>query len=307
MSRRWNAYLALTVLLAAALAGCGGSASGARSVSAPTATVPPASPTPTVPTSPTVLPTVTPDGSPCGDYMSQQAGVIREGDLLIGQAFTDAETIRYQLPDGTPLQPLKVPQQSANGQFPGWPVSTLGASGVFAPICNASAATAHTVQGARVKLTGFTAYSGQLSEWDYCAGYYARPAGVTPNNCDRGTAPTDEPLQAAFAANASVGTIVATTQPQPPYEGFGPLPAILPPGIVMYLNVGLIAPTAMGTYTFAVSITVDGAELPFTGGASMLLAPVAHTWNGQACTPAGMLARIPPATNPPTPYICPIS
>lgn len=310
MSCRRNVCLALALLLAAVLAGCGGGASGARSVSAPTATVPSASPaslTPTAPTGPTVLPTVTPDGSPCSSNMSQQPGVVREGDLLIGPAFTDAEAILYQLPDGAPLQPLKVPQQSANGQFPGWPVSTLGASDVYAAVCNASAATAHTIQGARVKLGGFTPYSGQLNEWDYCAGYYTRPAGVTPNNCDRGTAPTDEQLQAAFAANAPVGTIVATTQPQPPYEGFGPLPAILPPGIVMYLNVGLSAPTAPGTYAFAVSITVDGTQLPFTGATSMLLAPVAHTWNGQACTSAGMLARIPPATNPPAPYICPIS
>ena len=47
--------------------------------------------------------------------------------------------------------------------------------------------------------------------------------------------------------------------------------------------------------------------MPFTAGVPMLLAPVAHVWNGQACTAASMLAQIPPATNPPTPYICPVS
>lgn len=173
--------------------------------------------------------------------MSQQSSIIRAGDLLVAPAFADTETTLYQLPDGTPLQPLKVPQQRSNGQFAGWPVSTLGASDIYAAVCNGSTATAHTVQGARVKLAGFTAYSGQLSAWDYCAGYYARPAGVTPNNCDRGTAPTDEMLQAAFASDAPVGTIVAATQSAPPAEGFGPLPAVLPPGSVMYLHLGLTA------------------------------------------------------------------
>ncbi len=54
-------------------------------------------------------------------------------------------------------------------------------------------------------------------------------------------------------------------------------------------------------------MTADGTPLPFTGEGSLLLAPVAHVWNGQACTSSGMLAQIPPATNPPTSYICPIS
>ncbi|HEX6799930.1 MAG TPA: hypothetical protein VF116_19620 [Ktedonobacterales bacterium] len=299
MSRRWYAGLALIVLLAVALAGCDGGAS--------TATARTVSPTATAPSGPTSWPTVTPSGTPCRDYMSQQSSIIRAGDLLVAPAFADTETTLYQLPDGTPLQPLEVPQQSSNGQFAGWPVSTLGASDIYAAVCNGSTATAHTVQGARVKLAGFTAYSGQLSAWDYCAGYYARPAGVTPNNCDRGTAPTDEMLQAEFASDAPVGTIVAATQSAPPAEGFGPLPAVLPPGSVMYLHLGLTAPVAQGTYAFAVSITVDGAQLPFTGAASLLLAPIGHSWNGQGCTSSAMQAQIPPATNPPTPYICPTS
>ena len=239
--------------------------------------------------------------------MGQQPEVVRVGDLLVSPTFADIGAILYQLPDGTPLQPLKVPQQNSNGQYPGWPVSTLGVSDVFAAVCNASAATTHTVEGVRVKLSGFSAYSGQLGAWDCCAGSYARPTGVTPNNCDRGSAPTDEMLQATFAASAPIGTIVAAAQPDLPSEGFGPLPAVLPPGIVMYLHVGLVAPKAQGTYAFQVSITVDGTQLPFSSAASLLLAPITHTWNGQACTSSAMLAQIPPATNPPTPYICPTS
>ncbi len=85
------------------------------------------------------------------------------------------------------------------------------------------------------------------------------------------------------------------------------LPAVLPPGIIMYLHVAITARAPHGTYSFAVSVTADGAQMPFTSSASMLLAPVAHVWNGQACTASSMLSQIPPATNPPTPYICPVS
>lgn len=308
MSRRQTLRLALALItvLAVALAGCGGSTTSARSTSASTVT--PRTSTPTVPDGPTPWPTVTPDGTPCGNNMGQQPGVVRVGDLLVAPAFADIGAILYQLPDGTPLQPLKIPQQSSNGQFPGWPISTVGAKDVYAAVCNASTTTAHRVQGARVKLTSFSPYSGQLNAWDYCAGYYARPAGVTPLNCDRGAAPTDEMLQATFASNSPVGTIVAATQSgPPPSDGFGPLPAVLPPGIIMFLHLGLTAPVAQGTYAFAVSVTVDGTQLPFTNAALLLLAPIAHTWNAQACTSSGMLAQIPPATNPPTPYICPTS
>lgn len=307
MSYRLKMSLAFAVLLAVLLAACGEGTS-ARQAGTPTTTPLAATPTSTAPTGPTPWPTVTPGYSPCGSVMSQQVGIVRMGDLLLVPTFTDPESILYQLPAGTPLQPLKVPPVETNGQFPGWPVSTLGASDVYVAVCNASATTTHRVQGARVKLAAFTPYSGQLSVWDYCAGYYARPAGVTPNNCDRGAPPMDEMLQGAFASNAAIGTIIAATPAGlPPSGGFGPLPAVLPPGIVMYLHVALTAPAAPGTYAFAVSMTLDGIQLPFTGTSSMLLAPLAHTWNGQACTSSGMLAQIPPATNPPTPYICPIS
>jgi hypothetical protein len=75
----------------------------------------------------------------------------------------------------------------------------------------------------------------------------------------------------------------------------------------MYLNVQLTTPAAPGTYAFAVAMRADGVTLPFTAGTAMLLAPIAHTWNGQACMAATMLGQIPPATTPPTPFICPVS
>jgi len=305
MSRPLRPQLATALILAlmVALAACGASPQGQRpAVVSPTSSIL-ADMTP----SPSAVPTVTPGYEPCAQELESQHDVTRVGDLILQPAFSDPDSILFQLPDGTPLRPLKVPAQTSTGQYPGWPTSTLDGSPIYAAVCNGSATTAHTVQGARVKLVAFTPYTAALSEWDFCSGYYARPAGVTPENCDRGSAPMDEGLQATFAGNAQPGTIVTATQTLPNNSTFGPLPAVLPPGVVMYLYIGLTAPTAPGTYTFAASITADGSQLPFTGGTSMLIAPVAHVWNGQACTSAGMLAQIPPATNPPTPYICPTS
>jgi hypothetical protein len=309
MSRYLRLACLLTLTLTLVLAACDSGVTARPAADAPTtaATHSTAPATAMATATASVLPTVTVDYQPCANYASKWAGIVRVGDLMLLPNFTDPDANLYQLPDGTPLKPLRVPPQSTTGQFPGWPTSTLGATTIYAAVCNASSSTPHMIQGARVKLTGFTAYGGQLSEWDYCAGIYARPAGVAPNNCDRGSSPIDEKLQATFAADAQPGADVTATQPAPPYQGFGPLPAVLPPGIIMYLNVQLTAPTASGTYTFAVALTTDGAMLPFTASTSMLLAPVAHVWNGQACSSSSMLAQIPPATNPPTPYICPVS
>lgn len=301
--------LALTLILALALAGCSDSSLAA---SGNTPTVDPLATTPASASSPTTAssssqPTVTPNAQNCGDEWSGVTGLTRAGDLLFTPTIPTIDAILDPLPAGVPLQPLKLPQQNATGQYVEWPTDTIGTNSILVSVCNASRTTSHTIQGARVKLANFVAYTSQLNAWDFCAGFYARPAGVTSNNCDRGSAPVDEQLQAVFASTAQPGTVVASTQPGGSGGSFGPLPAALLPGSAMYLNVTITAPTAPGTYTFAVSLTVDGASFPYTSNTSLLLAPIAHQWNGQACTTSGMLAQIPPATNPPTGYICPAS
>ncbi len=52
---------------------------------------------------------------------------------------------------------------------------------------------------------------------------------------------------------------------------------------------------------------MDGGQLVYgtTGTTPAFFAPVAHAWDGQYCTSSAMQAQIPPATNPPTYYLCP--
>ena len=69
---------------------------------------------------------------------------------------------------------------------------------------------------------------------------------------------------------------------------------------------GIVPPTAAGYYTFAFGLAIDGATPAFAVVApATLLAPVAHEWTGDACLAPEMQTQIPPATNPPTFYLCP--
>jgi hypothetical protein len=112
------------------------------------------------------------------------------------------------------------------------------------------------------------AYGGQLNALDYCAGAYAPFTGVSPNDCNRGSAPIDEQLQAVIGPTAPVGGAVVATQPDTLSGGCGPLPATFPLGVVMYLNVSLPVGT-QGSSRFAISFGADGATRPATGEAPL--------------------------------------
>jgi hypothetical protein len=305
--------IVLLVILALAQAACA-SPSGTASTSTTSTTGTSATPTPfaiTPAATSTPEATATPQGyQPCGSYMGSQTGATRIGDLYLTSAGAYSDATLYQLPDGTVLKPLAVPQRSSTGAFAGWPASLLGVSAIIAGVCNSSATASHTIQGVRLKLNAFAPYSGSLNQWDYCDGYYTRPQGAQYNNCDRGGPPQDESFQASFAAGAPVGAVANAAQTAaigPQDGGLGPLPVKLPPGRILFMYVTFTAPTAPGVYTFALSITADNFALPFRAAAPALLAPVAHTWTGHACTAPGMLSQIPASASASTHYICPKS
>ena len=89
---RWALTCMLTLALTLSFAGCGSNATGRPSAAEPIATS-----SPTVPASPTTQPTVTPDSQPCSDYVSKEAGVIHDGELLLLPTFTDPDALLYQL------------------------------------------------------------------------------------------------------------------------------------------------------------------------------------------------------------------
>jgi hypothetical protein len=191
--------------------------------------------------------------------------------------------------------------------------------GYWLAICNMST-TPHTIGRVDVRLDSVTPYTAQLNEWDECSSIYSRTFGVQGGGCG-GANLQDEYLHAPFAANVTAGTTVTATQTGTGDSGlkgngmYGPLPVTLQPGQVMTIDVGMgpdgpgyQAFSIAGTYIFSFGLGVDGQAPVFAlSSPPTLLAPPAHEWNGQACTSAAMQAQIPPATNPPTFYICPVS
>ncbi len=80
----------------------------------------------------------------------------------------------------------------------------------------------------------------------------------------------------------------------------------LPPNSLLTVGVAFTVPTTPGAYTFVLDAVSGAGTLPYSGSTWPLLnAPIAHMWGGPECNTATMLAQIPAATNPPTPYICP--
>jgi hypothetical protein len=285
-------------------------------------------PRPTTP-APTLAPTATPAptaiptanltaGQPCAPGPHDTHTYYQLGDLVVRQIGFGLAYPSQQLPDGTPLAPLKLTNNVVNNEFPGSPavnphLQEPGGGFTFA-VCNASATQSHVLQSISVKIQSATPYTGQLSSWQFCDGDYARPGPAFFGGCGGGYA-GDEYLHATFAADAGAGASVVAAQtgtgatPVFGSQNAPPLPLTLPFGKFVEINVGLTAPTAPATYTFSFGVAVDGATpVYFSDSQPTLLAPVAHKWTGPACEQPAMLAQIPTAvTNPPTRYICPES
>ena len=162
-----------------------------------------------------------------------------------------------------------------------------------------------------MRLDSFAAYSGQLNEWNPCGTAYNTQTGTAGGGCGGGLA-VNEYLQAAFPANASVGaTVVAGRQssatPTDPTNPFPPAPVALTPGQSVSLALGFQPPATPGVYTFSIGVSVDAAApLYISTTPTALYAPVAHAWDGQACTTPTMKAQI-PVSSTPTYYIYPKS
>ena len=295
------AIAAVLIGLLLALAGCGTSVTASRTSS------PSASPPPGSPLAPTPLPTVDPAQLPpaCRDI----APAVRVGGLFAG-AQAHLGNISYphvHLPEGTPLKPLQVP--SVNPQLssdaPTNPDLRAWGGGYVVALCNGSAQP-HTIHAVAVQLESVTPYTGQLNEWVFCAAPYTRSFRTGGGGCGGGPG-QDEYVHGAFAPTALPGTVIETTQtPGIPSDRYGTLPWTLPPGATILIDVGIVPPTAAGYYTFAFGLAIDGAMPVFAAVApATLLAPVAHEWTGEACLAPEMQSQIPPATNPPTFYLCP--
>lgn len=306
MTIGWRGVLPLLALGALLLAGCGQTTRGTgASVTAPTATSAPtatpiATPLPTAPASEAA--------AICGQrWNTRMEPILHVGDLYISTTrLAGFAAPGIFLPDGTLLQPLKVAMGDTSLLSVGPAVNPqlleyTDQGGFEINVCNASVSQSHVVQGVHVTLASFTPYSGQLNMWKNCdmAYTHAQPGG---GGCG-GHYAADEYLRATFAQDAPAGTSVTAAQTASEPGGHGPMPVTLKAHDSTILNIGVVRPTASGTYQFSFTVTVDGTDYAPANPPATLFAPVAHEWSGGAC--AKFSAQIPPDTTPPTYYVCP--
>lgn len=307
---RWWACVLLATMTLAACGTPSGSLGSGTTVSTPGAS---ARATDTPSTS-TLIPVGNPAGTPspfddviCSANATSSSfeTITRSGDLQLAtylDAGYYANTV--QVPDSTPLAPVKV-ELGANGVVV--PSSWFGPvnSALLFRVCNLSNTHAHTLQAVSVRLSALSPYTGHLNAWDRCSDLYSRSGGAGHVCGDSGWSGPSHWFDATFAPGATVGSTVDAMYHSPAAYEF---PVTLPPGKGIVLGISIATYPTPGTYRFTAGMSVDGQAPVFAADTrAVLYAPVAHTWAGQYCTSSAMQAHIPPATNPPSYYICPQS
>ncbi len=321
--RRSLAASALVMpLLLASLAGCaptGGASTGGATATAPadTTTVAPVN-TPSL----TMPPTMRIASGACGPHFPDTTALTSAGGLAVTQT-SGMSNMAYpetQIPSGQPAAPMLAPDSVgttsgvAGATLLVNPGLTEKGGGYVLLICNPSSQP-HSLSAARVSIAAVEPFTDQLGAWAPCQGAYYPVGGYVAGGCGGADFET-EYMHATFATSAQTGATVTATQTgtnvgmsgaagdlQP-----GPLPVTLQPGQTMTIEIGVTPPSAPGYYTYAFSLTVDGASTGVVTYSPMtLIAPVARIWSGAACKTSAMQAKIAQMPTPTqnTAYICP--
>lgn len=261
-------------------------------------------PTPT--TQPTEAPTaatigVVDSGHPCSADTSGQTSYVRIGDLEVSQVGFALAYPANKLPSNLdPSKPYQLPDNLPNPPNP--PVNPTG--GYSLTVCNTSGSASHVIRSLTVGIAAFSAYSGPLNTYMFCDTFYQRPNGPSGGGCGGGMT-LDEQLRASFAANATSGAQVTTTQDNS-FSGLNapPLPVSLGPGQMLIIALRVIMPTAPGTYTFAFGLNYDtSTAAPISTMQPTLFDSAAAKWTGSNCTKPALLSQI-PASDTTGKYVC---
>jgi hypothetical protein len=289
------AALLLVGLAAALFTMISRTANSPAHIGAATSTVPVATATATL------APSVVNAGHPCSSDNSGQTKYARIGALKVSYARFSLAYPAGELPATLdPAKPYLLPDNLPGP--PSLPVnpSTDQGNGYLLTICN-TGATSHVIRSLTVGITAFTAFSGPLNTFAGCDGWFQRPGSLTGGGCGGG-ASLDERLQASFAADATTGVSVTTTQVGTGNRGGNannqttpPLPVSLGPGQMLVIGVGVTPPSAPGVYTLAFALNYDDVTAaPISTMQPTLFDSAAVAWNGQNCEAPALLSQIPP-------------
>lgn len=293
------APVGLIVGLILVLAGCGASTTPGVALSgSPAATL-----GPTATPRPTLAPT--PVGQHCNTLMppGQQAAAT-VGDIQFTSVGALAVDPARQLPDTLPSQqPYQL--SAPSGYLDSFPM--VNVTYYSFALCNTSTTKAHVVNGISVKLDAFTADANTINTSHYCIRLYTRQGMVDHTGCGGGFAGGDLNLVASFANTTTAGTVVQSSTD--PAMGSAQFPVTLSPGYGIYCFFNITPSSTPGTSSYRFGAALDGAApiYPVPAAAGVTNAKSLRQWDGDSCTSAAMQSQIPPATNPPSYYICPQS
>lgn len=253
-----------------------------------------------IPTQSTTLGIVT-SGHPCSSDTSGRTRYIQIGDLKVSQVSFGLAYPANALPANLdPSKPYQLPDNLPNPPNPPVNPLTSNGGGYGLTVCNASGSTSHVIRGITVRIAAFTAYNGTLNTYMFCDSFYQRPNGLGGGGCGGGST-FDEQLQASFAADATTGARVTTTQVNA--GNAPPLPVQLGPGQMLVINMGVMPPTAAGTYTFAFGLNYDSVvSAPVSTMTPTIFDSAAIKWTGSNCTAPALLSQIP--TGATGKYVC---
>lgn len=306
----WSVVASVGLVCLVILAGCSSSVTTARATQTSTP-----SPSPTASATATATATIpaTTAAACFGSGYAAHNTITQVGDFLMtpvnlsGHAYGSVAlpagislTKPYQLPSGNALPSSLTTNPSLDE----------GNGGFSFGLCNISASQTHTITSVTATIAKFTAYSGQLSQWDPCQGSMTSHRQLTPAGCGGGGVVLPS-FHATFQGSPAVGMSVEMRQTGLYMTGGssnGSLPLAIAPGTVIYFGLGMDTLSQAGNYAFTFGMRFQNGETPLTSTASptVLLAPVAHNWDGRSCNQSAFLSQI-TATNPETYYVCPAS
>jgi hypothetical protein len=275
--RTWVAVIA-AALVVALLGGSLYALQAARNngtPTAPTATTAQATgtPSPTATATATPLSTVTAAQFTTACHIGQPGEHIYQlGDLYVSVDLTNIDYPAAKLPDGVALKPFKL--APGTDQFRGLPATpkvtpNLKDTGFFVSVCNASKSVSHRIEGVDVRIDNFIPFTDDLNSWQFCARWY-QDGHENGGGCGGGYQ-AGEVLHATFGANAGAGATAPANFVRAGTDlndaPLPPLPLTRRPGQSVLMVVSLTAPSALGTYDFSFSVTVDGGDGGWREGA----------------------------------------
>jgi hypothetical protein len=241
------------------------------------------------------------------DGVIQRNEIVRIGDIALASKIATVLPLRM-LPEGatSPYRLTGDPSNNFASSFvgeadplvnPTQPNQNPYASKLYFQICNLSTSTTYHVSTVGATISRFTSYSGSLNVASHpCSESYYSSAthqDIETGGCGWATGPLNIIANATFPPGSTTGMGVTGVMTKDTTK------TTMAPGKFLTGMFYITLPSTPGTYSVSPTVqfdggsTISGVPIP-----PYIYAPVAHVWDGKACTNVSIPA------SPPAYYIC---